>query len=629
VPVYTGRVLRVDLSTGHTAEMALTENDIRTYFLGSGMAARLFCDEVDPARDALDPRSPLYVFAGLLTGSILPTACRSTWCGRSPLTGIWGESNVGGYWGAELRFAGLDGLIVTGRAAEPVYLWIDGRSGTAAVRPAARTWGVDYVQAEEALRRETDPQARVAGIGPAGEHGVRFAAVMAGEGLHVRAAGRTGMGALMGSKQLKAIVVRGERRPAYPDAAGLAAAVRAANRRIRDMTRSMSEYGTAGGIVGAEKAGGLPLRNWQDGSWPAGAQAISGQRLRTEFFVEHSRCFGCPIGCGKVVQAEWEGAHIVAHGPEYETLCGFGGMLLDDNLPGLIAVNERCNRYGLDTISTSAVIAFATEAFQRGLLGPVDTGGLVLRWGDTATTLQLVDRIAHREGFGDRLAEGTRALARELGPEAEAFAAQVKGLEIAFHDPRAYTAMAAVFATANRGGCHMEGPCYWNHWGLAMPELGFPEKVDPADAVGQAGLAVAYQDYVSVYNPLGLCKFIIKAELGPAALAHWLRLAVGWEIAPEELLRTGERLYNLKRLLSMRLGVTRADDTLPARLLVEPRPTGEAAGRLPELATMLVEYDRRRGWEHGRPTAARLEELGISDLGLKPNPQSKIANRDR
>jgi len=610
-PLYTGRVLRVELSTGHTEEITLPEDDIRACFLGSGIAARLYYQGLETPRDPFDPQSPLYVFAGLLTGSILPTASRSTWCGRSPLTGIWGESNVGGYWGAELRFAGLDGLIVTGRAAEPVYLWIDGRSGTAEVRPAAGTWGRDYIEAAEILREETDPQARVAGIGPAGEHRVRFAAVMVGEGKHVRAAGRTGMGALMGAKQLKAVVVRGEQRPEYADAAGLTTAVRAANRHIRDMTRSLAEYGTAGGLVGSETAGGLPLRNWQDGSWPQGAQAIAGQRLRTEFFLQHSRCFACPIGCGKVVEAEWQGQQITGHGPEYETLGGFGGMLLNDDLPGLIAANERCNRYGLDTISTSTIIAFATEAFQRGLLGPTDTDGLALRWGDTTTTLLLVDRIAHRKGFGDRLAEGTRALAQELGPAAAAFAPHVKGLEIAYHDPRAYPAMAAVYATANRGACHMEGPCYWNHWGLAMPELGFPEKVDPADAAGQAGLAVAYQDYVALYNPLGLCKFIIKAEIGPATLAHWLRLTVGWEITPAELLSTGERLFNLKRLINIRLGVTQADDTLPARLLCEPRPSGEAAGRLPDLETMLATYGHRRGWETGRPTKARLHALGL------------------
>ncbi len=609
--LYSGRLLRLDLATGRHEFVELQQDQVRTFLLGSGMAAWLYACSSDPPPDPLAPEAPLYALTGLLTGTILPTACRTSWCGRSPLTGIWGESNVGGYWGAELRFAGLDGLVLVGQAAEPVYLWMDGREERVDLRPAGHLWGRDHFETVALVRRETDPKAQVAAIGIAGENLVRLASVMEGEPLHVRAAGRGGMGAVMGAKRLKAIAVRGTRRPDYADPEGLRALVREDTRRIRDRTMSMSEYGTAGGIVGAERVGGWPLKNWQAGRWPEGAQKISGQRLHDEFLLRHTRCFACPIGCGKAVHLEWRGQEITGHGPEYETLSGFGGMLLNDDLPGLIALNDRCNRYGLDTISTSSVIAFATEAFERGLLTPADTDGLTLTWGDTETTLLLVEQIAHREGFGERLAQGTRALAAELGPEAAAFAPQVKGLELAYHDPRAYPSMAVNYATAGRGACHLEALSYWNAWGLAMPELGLAEPIDPGDAVAQARLAVAYQDYMALFNPLGLCKFIGKAELGPSTLARWLHLALGWKVTAEDLLRTGERLFTLKRLITLRLGVTRADDTLPRRFLQEPRPSGEAAGRLPDLPTMLQEYDRLRGWEEGRPSRERLQVLGL------------------
>ena len=609
--VYAGRIVRLDLSSGRQEEVELQESDLRTFLLGSGLAARLFYREMDPRCGPLEPAGPLYILNGLLTGTFLPTACRSSWCGRSPLTGIWNESNVGGHWGAELRFAGLDGLVVTGQAPEPVYLWVDGKSGRVEVRPAGHLWGLDHNATVERLLQETDPQAQVASIGPAGERGVRFAAVMVGEPLHTRAAGRGGMGAVLGAKRLKAIAVRGEGRPAYVNEAALKAGLREEVRRIRDRSMAMAEYGTAGGVPGSERTGDLPLRNWQEGSWPAGAQAIAGQRIRQEFLLRDTRCFACPIGCGKAVQMEWKGERVRGHGPEYETLAGFGGLLWNDDLPGIIALNDRCNRYGLDTISTSAVIAWAIEAYDRGFLTSRDTDGLELAWGDSEVALLLVDRIAHRQGFGNWLAEGVRSLARELGPAAEAFTVQVKGLEVAYHDPRAFTSMAVNYATANRGGCHLESLSYWNGYGVAQPELGFPEPVDPGDAVGQARLAVAFQNYFALFNPLGLCKFLGRAEVGPGTLARWIENALGWDVDVEELLRTGERLFNLKRLINLRLGISRRDDVLPPRLLREARPSGGAAGRLPDLETMLAEYDRLRGWEEGRPGRERLQALGL------------------
>ena len=612
--VYAGRWLRVDLETREIREERTTAEDVHTWLLGSGLAAHLFRQELDPNRDPLDPASPLLIFNGLLTGTCAPAAARTSWCGRSPLTSIWNESNVGGHWGAELRFAGLDGLVVTGRASSPVYLWIhDSAAGTplAEIRDAAHLWGSGTFEAHDGLRKETDPRAQVACIGPAGENLVRVAGVMAGGQPHNRAAGRGGMGALMGSKNLKAIVVRGHKKPAAPDPARFRAVVREANSFIRQRSEGLSLTGTAGGVPATEHLGDLSLKNWREGSWPEGARAISGQTIRETIWVRDTHCFACPVGCGKAIEIK-EGpyAGTWGEGPEYETLAGFGGNLLIDDLPALVAINARCNQLGLDTISTAAVIAFATEAMERGLLSPDDAAGLRLAWGEPEPVLALVEQIARREGLGDLLAGGVRAAAARLGPEAQTFALHVKGLEMPYHDPRAFVDMGLNYATAGRGGCHLEALSYWRGYGIEWP--GWQEGPRDRFASDEASvqLAIAFQNFVSTYNPLGLCKFMIKGGMDPARTVALVNAATGWNWSADDLVQAGERIFNLKRLINVRLGVTQADDTLPRRFLAEPRPSGTAAGVLPDLERMLPRYYELRGWDaQGRPAPERLEGL--------------------
>ena len=613
--VYAGKLLRVDLSDSSHRVEPIREQDMRRYLLGSGLAAQIFYTEMDPARDPLDPASPLLAFNGVLTGTIAPTASRSTWCGRSPLTGIWGESNMGGHWGAELRFAGFDGLIITGRAAEPVYLWL--HDGQVEIRPAGHLWGLDHFAAFERLRRETDPQAQAACIGPAGENRVLLAGVQQGGQEHARTAGRGGMGALLGSKNLKAIVVRGHEKPAYPDARAFRAFVRQINRFIQENAVALSQLGTAGGVPATEVVGDLPLKNWTLGNWPEGAAAISGQRIAETIFTKHTRCHACPIGCGQAVEiTDGPYAGVRGHGPEYETLAGFGGNCLCDDLNAIAYMNDLCNRYGLDTISTSSAIAFAMEAFEKGLISQRETGGLELTWGNAEAMIAAIHAIAHREGIGELLADGVRAAAQRLGPEAEAFALHVKGLEVPYHDPRAFVSMAAGYATSNRGACHLETLSYWMGYGARFAGWHDPEQFDDHDSRGKGRLAADFQNYVSVYNPLGLCKFIAKAHIGPQELAELVNAALGWDWTGDDVLRTGERLFNLKRLINRRFGVTAADDTLPRRFLTEPRPTGGAAGVLPDLDSMLEEYYRVRGWTpDGAPTPERLAELGLAEGG--------------
>lgn len=609
---HTGKLLEVDLDSGQWQVTEVTPDEVRRYLLGSGLAAKIVNDRLQPQLDPLDPANPFLMVNGLLTGTFIPTASRASVCGRSPLTGIWCESAVGGYWGAELRFAGYDGLVFTGRARNPVYLWI--HDGQVELRPAASLWGLDTVQTAQRVQGETDPKALVACVGPAGENGVRIAGVMfLGNGQ--RTAGRGGMGALMASKNLKAVAVKGSQRPEYYDQEGLRRRVREDTAWLKENSLALSQFGTGGGVPATESYGDLPIKNWLLGSWKEGADKTSGQRIAATILDKHYRCFACPIACGKEVKiTQGPYAGFEGHGPEYETLAAFGALLLNDNLEAIVQADHLCNRYGLDTISTGATIALAMEAYEKGLLTLKDTGGLQLEWGNAEAILQLVEQIARREGLGDLLADGTRAAAKKLGPAAEEMAVHVKGLEIAMHDPRAFVDMAVNYATANRGGCHLEALSYWRGYGLQWKGWGQVGEYDRLHSDrSKAQTAYDFQNYISVYNPLGLCKFIVKGLAGPETVVEWLNLAMGWDWSSDDLIRTGERLFNLKRMINVRLGITRADDTLPRRLLTHARPSGSAAGVLPDLEAMLVEYYQLRGWTaEGVPTEEKLHELGLA-----------------
>jgi aldehyde:ferredoxin oxidoreductase len=606
--------LRIDLSSREHQEVAIHPEQVEKWLLGSGFAAKLFYDEMDPDLDPLDPASPLLIFNGVLTGTIAPTGCRTSFCGRSPLTEIWNEANLGSHWGAELRFAGYDGLVITGRASEPVYLWIS-KEGIE-LRNAVHIWGEDYFQAADALLAETDSRAKVAGIGPAGENLVKVAGIMSGPSDYVRAAARGGMGALMGSKHLKAIVVRGRNKPTYPDASAFRQIVKEKNQYLQETSLGMTQLGTAGGVVATEQFGDIPIRNWQLGSW-AEAEKVTGATLYEKYLVKHTRCYACPIGCGKEVEVT-EGKYQTPRGEgvEYETIAGFAASCHISDLESIILANSLCNRYGLDTISTSSAIAFAMEACERGLIGPADTAGLDLRFGDSDAMLAMIEQIAYRRGLGDLLAEGVREAARRLGEGAEDLATHVKGLEVAYHDPRAFVSMAVNYATAVRGGCHLEAATYWNGYGVHLPDLGYPETLDRlASSREQVKLAYDWQNYAGVYNPLGLCKFLIKGRLGGEQLSQLINAALGWAWTTDDILTAGKRIFQLKRLINLRLGVTVADDTLPKRFLTEPRPTGSAAGNLPDLEMMLRLYYEMRDWdENGAPTLDRLEELGLAEV---------------
>jgi aldehyde:ferredoxin oxidoreductase len=604
---FFGRLWEVDLSSRQVRPKKVEERVFELYFGGSGLGAFLLLQDLDPHLEPLSERSPLLILPGLLTGTPVPAGCRVILAGRSPLTGIWAESTAGGFWGAELKACGCDGLIIRGRAESPVYLWITPEG--VEIRDAAHIWGLDTFRTEEEVRRQTDPRARVASIGMAGERLVLIASVLF-EGRMARAAGRCGMGALMGSKNLKAMAVKGNLRPPVQDPHGLKSMLREDIPFIQRHTQGMSKFGTPGGVEAVEAHGDLPVQNWRGGKWSQGATALAGQTNLPKYLDRHHSCYKCPIRCSKIIKIEEFGIH--SHQPEYETIAGFGSNLLNDDYATVARANELCNRHGLDTISTSAAVAFAMECYEKGLIDSSDTDGLELMWGNTGAIVELVEKIARAEGIGALLAQGSRKAALNMAPRALEFVVDVKGLDVAYHDPRAFTSMAVNYSTAVRGGCHLEGLTYFLGRGIPLEDMGYTEPPDPHTSEGKAKIAYDLQNYLSIYNPLGLCKFLFLGRVGPRMIARWVRAVTGWEMDQEALLLTGERIFNLKRMINLRYGISRKDDLLPPRLMTHPRPDGRAAGVLPHLGKMLNEYYQLRGWsEEGIPTDETLTALSI------------------
>ncbi len=599
------KLAEIDLSDGRVRERWVPPEYVKRFFGASGLAFALIAGEGAPDVDPLGGENPLMLFAGLLTATPVPTACKVSAVARSPQTGLYSESTFGGHWGRALKGTGYSGVIVRGVASEPTYLEItpDG----AQIHPAGDLWGADTFETAGRLQSRCGDEAEVAAIGPAGENRVPFASVIVG-GNHARAAGRTGMGAVMGAKQLKAIVVRGDRRPEVKDPDGLRRVTRGLMSELQERTELLRDFGTAGGVQTVEHSGDLPIENWREGSWKEGARRTSGQYMARSMLAGHYACFGCPIRCGKDMEVpSGEFAGTVSHGPEYETCAAFGSMICNDDPQILVQATDLANRLGLDTISAGSAIAFAMECSEKDLIEED------IRWGDGDALISLLSDIAHRRGLGELLSRGTRAAAEQLGPLAREYVVDVKGLDVAYHDPRAFTSMAVNYATANRGGCHLEGLTYFVEGGSFWGErMGMSEHWAPAGTEGKAELTAAMQNYLSVLNSLGLCKFLLRGGVGPKSVAEWLNAACGTSLDGRELMAAGARTFNLKRLVNVALGVSRADDTLPPRLLTHPRPSGGARGVLPHLGKMLAEYYEVRGWsEEGIPTEEICAGIGL------------------
>lgn len=599
---WTGNVLRVNLSDGTIKKEPLRVKDAEAFIGARGLASRYWIDDVkDLSVDPLSPKNNLLFATGPLTGTLATSGGRYEVVCKAPLTGTLAASNSGGYFGPELKYAGYDLVIFEGKSPKPVYLYIF--NDTVEIRDASALWGKTTHEATDAILAETDPDAKVACIGPAGEKGVLFAAVINDK--H-RAAGRSGVGAVMGSKNLKAVAVRGTKGVRVADPAAFMKVVSEARKKLAAnpvTSAGLPAYGTNVLVNILNQAGGLPTRNFQTGHFEE-AEAISGETLASTLLVTKKGCAGCTSACGRVSKTTGQFAGS-GEGPEYETAWSFGADCGISDLSAVTKANFLCNELGIDTITMGSTIACAMELFEKGILTEDETG-MDLSFGNAAAMVEMVKKTGLREGFGDKLALGSWRLASSYGhPELSMTA---KKQEMPAYDPRALQGMGLEYATSNRGGCHVRGY-------LTSPEiLGLPQKLDPDSIEEKPAWLKAFQDLTASFDSSGLCLFTTFA-IGGEELAAQMTAATGIPYTADTIMKAGERIWNLERLFNLAVGFTSADDTIPSRLMSEPIPTGPAKGKISRLPEMLPNYYQVRGWdESGVPTDAKLAELGLARL---------------
>lgn len=596
---WIGKILRVDLTRGEVKREELDRNVASKFIGGRGLASKILLDEMDPKVDPLGLQNKLIMATGPLTGTSATAAGRYMVVTKSPLTGTIASSNSGGHFGAELKFAGLDLIIMEGKANTPVYLFIE--DGTAELRDAKSIWGKTTHEATDKLLKETDMEARVACIGPAGEKLSRLACIINDK--H-RAAGRSGVGAVMGSKNLKAVVVKGSGSVTVADKEAFRKATLDGLKKVKAnpvASKGLPTYGTAVLINIINANGILPTRNFQAGVFE-GAEKISGEAIRDQILVRNRACFACPMACGRVVRVTNPKYECFGEGPEYESDWALGACCGVDNLDAIARANYLCDTLGLDPISAGVTIACAMELFERGIISEKEVGRS-LYFGDADGMVEMIKATAYREGFGDALAEGSYRLAEKFGhPE---YSMTVKKQEFPAYDGRGSQGMGLQYATSNRGACHVRGY-------LTAPEiLGSPQKIDRFETKGKAGWDKTFQDLTAVVDSAGICLFDTFA-LGAPEILEYLKAATGLEMNLDDLMKAGERIWNLEKLFNLKAGLTGKDDRLPDRLVKEPMPDGPAKGRVVELDKMLPEYYELRGWDkEGNPTEEKLRELGL------------------
>jgi aldehyde:ferredoxin oxidoreductase len=607
---YMGKILRVDLTKGRVDTEKLDETMAGKFIGGSGLATKILYDETGAQTDPLGPENRLIFMTGPFAATPVITSGRHHMVTKSPLTGAYTESDSGGTWGPYLKRAGFDGIVVTGKSSKPVYLWVT--DGKAEIRDASRFWGMDTYVLDEAIRKETHNEAVVASIGPGGEKGVRYASIL-NDGKDARAAGRGGSGAVMGSKNLKAVAVYGKMQVEIADPEGLKASLKEISPMVAKNAEGMRKNGTAGGLAAFEALGSLPLQNWKyQGRWEKGAAAIAGPAMTEKILTGNYYCERCVIGCGRRVKLD-KGpfAPVEGAGPEYESVAMLGSLCLVDDLEAIAKANEICNRLGIDTISTGASIAFAMEAYEKGILTKKDTGELELLWGRGDVMVKMAEIIGKRQGLGQLLGEGVRIAAEKLGKNAVEFSTDVKGQEMPAHDPRCFNAGAVGYATINRGACHL-GFSHVFERVLTMPEIGIDQPLPRLEVKGKGEAAAKTQNIMGLFDSLKVCKFAMFGGLKLTPMLAWYNMVTGNSMTMEEFLKTGERIFNLKRMYNVRCGISRKDDTLPARFLTLKHEGEGLNPSLPPLGELLYDYYKFRGWnEEGIPTQEKLKELGL------------------
>ena len=588
---WMGKNLTVDLTKEDLIAGNTDEAMARKFLGGRGFGTKILFDELEPGIDPLSEENVIVVAVGPLTGGAAPTPGRFSASTKSPLTGTITDSNCGGDWGPMFKRTGHDYVVLKGKAPEPVYVKIT--DGDAELLPAGDLWGKKVSDTTEALREKHGDGIKVLTIGPAGENEVRYSTAMTGHS----ALGRGGLGAVFGSKRVKAIVVEGSEKIEYDDTDRLKFVNQEAARNINQSPitdKAYPQFGTAVLMNVINEAGMLPKNNYQNSEIRDEVENVSGEAIAEEILDGGTGCWGCMIRCKRDTSLE----DVAGEGPEYETDWALGPNCGNYDLKGITRANYLCNEYGLDTISAGSTIASAMELSQRGI---ADWG---LEFGDSEEVTKLVEKISTRSGIGDKLAEGSARMTEELGhPE---LSMNVKGQEMPAYDPRGAQGQGLCYATSNRGACHLRGGFL-----VGAEILGAPEMINRFGHTGKASLAMEEQDVGAVYDSLTICRFSHYAVPNPM-IARLLSAAIGEEFDTERVIRIGERIHNLERLFNIREGFGREDDTLPNRLLSEPLDSGPAEGKVVQLEPMLEEYYETRGWdESGKPTEKKAAELGL------------------
>ena len=616
---YAGRLLRIDLSEGKVRIEETQPEMLRKFLGGVGYGAKLLYDEVPAGIDPLSSENKLVFTTGPLTGTGAPGSGFAEVCCKSPLTDVWGESKCGGEWGGTLKKAGYDFLVIEGKAKEPKYIVID--DGSIEIRPAGKLRGKTTYQKDRLIKEELkDAEFENAVIGPAGEELVRFANIMVGG----RSFGRCGAGTVMGSKNLLAVAVRGNGKIPVAEKERFQKAVKAGNKKVLDNTDGvgMAPDGTTGDIPPCDELGDIPTKNWRTNSWGKGEELYN--HFKSVNLIRANPCYkGCVLRCGRIARVETGKWKTPEHeGSEYESICAFTFFVLNDDMDAAVHATYLCNEYGLDTISTGAVIAFAMDCYDEGIIGRKEADGLELTWGNTETMIELVRRIASRKGIGRILGEGTRRASKEIGKGSDLLSMDVKGLEGPAHDGRSGKALAIMYGVNNRGMCHihpLEGMLYdslKNSFGLIPYGVPDPETLDRFAEEGKGTIAKTLQDFGMLPDILGICKFFAYNGLGPQELAELTSSLTGWDIDGKELLNIGERVFNLQRMFNVREGISKKDDYLPERVCKIPEfglYSSIAESEIKNYQRMLEEYYEARGWnrETGIPTKGKLQQLGL------------------
>ncbi|MCF8044458.1 MAG: aldehyde ferredoxin oxidoreductase family protein [Desulfarculaceae bacterium] len=605
------RWIDIDLSAGRVTRKRVDDKVWEQFMGGSGLGAFIAYREKLWEHNPLSPGNVLIFAAGPFTGTKIPCSGRHALVSRSPLTGMFAESDVGGRWGTALVKCGIHLITVRGMSEHPVYAEVS--PGGCRIHGAEEIWGLDTFEVSDRLQQMHGKKTVVSCIGPAGENRVHLASVMH-DGSDARAAGRCGLGAVMGSKNLKALAVVPTGGKAPRQSEELGQIIPALTRKVIDAGKGLRSCGTAGGFVQLEKSGDLPVKNFTEGGFRA-ADRLDGSRVSEKYLKKKYSCGACPVGCGRVVEmraprfGEVRGA-----GPEYESTASLGSYCMVDDLEAVVKANDLCNRYGMDTISVGSAISFAMEAFEKGILTSEDFGGEPLFWGDAEKMIQMVEAIGKADGIGRLLGKGVRHAAGKLGRGSDRFAIHVKGLELPAHDPRAYFSSAVSYATSSRGACHLAGMTHVIEDAVTVPEIGISETLPRFANEGKGWAVARMQDLMGVYDSLKICKFV-TGTVTVSELAECHTAVTGRKTTVDSLMKAGERIFNIKRLFNLKCGMSGEQDTLPGRILSEPRPEGSAAGKLPDLSRMLKDYYEAREWdENGIPLESTVERLELDRI---------------